>query len=104
MHFYSTSSNTLWYQSIVQQIHPQETGSIPEISVRVRNSKADYGGNAIINRWVFNLDLNVLSELADLTDNGREFQVFGPTTEKALLPSSVLVLDTSSKELANLVE
>ena len=68
------------------------------------SSDTDYGGKARWKRCVFSLDLNVFSEFADLTVIGREFQIFGPATEKALIPIVVLVLGTSSNELANLVE
>ena len=76
---------------MVLQIHPKKIRSIPEISVRVKNSETGYEEKVKRNKCVFSLDLKVLSEFAVLTDKGREFQTFGPATEKALLPISLLV-------------
>ncbi len=52
----------------------------------------------------FKSGLKVARELVFLTVKGREFQSFGPKTEKALFPISVLVRDISSSEFATRVE
>ena len=84
MHFYSTSSNTLMV-SIDGTPNPivKDPGQSEE---SVGRSQGDYGGKANLKRCVLSFDLKVLNSFEDLTAEGREFHIFGPATEKALLP------------------